>query len=145
MHICTVTVYLHSWVYILHIFTPTNVGVFLPKMCKTCTFFYIHCYCSCAYYYFINFIISNFFSLYSLCAKRTQSQTSLLLIFFFLRYRQTHPHRQINTKIHKYTHTNKPTKREREISVGVGCLWIGGSVLAVEIGACGSTESVIMG
>ena len=40
MHICMVTVHSHSRVYILHIFTPTDVGVFLPKMCKTCTFFY---------------------------------------------------------------------------------------------------------
>ena len=43
----TVTVYIytvtvaHEYIYtFLYIFTPTNVGVFLLKMCKTCTFFY---------------------------------------------------------------------------------------------------------
>ena len=40
VHICTVAVHLHNQVYILHIFTPTNVGLFLPKLCKICTFFY---------------------------------------------------------------------------------------------------------
>jgi len=44
----------HGNVYtILHIFTPTDVGVFLLKMCKICTFFYfkrlyVDC-CGCFY------------------------------------------------------------------------------------------------
>ena len=56
----------------------------------------------------------TFFSLSSPCAKQTQSQTSPLLIFFFLRYTQTHSHRQINTEIHKYTYMDKPIPRERD-------------------------------
>ena len=40
VHICTVTVHLHNRVYILHNFTSTDVGIFLLKLCKICTFFY---------------------------------------------------------------------------------------------------------
>ena len=40
---------------------------------------------------------------------------------------KTYLHRKIITKIPKHTHTDKPT--ERQISVGVGHLWIGGLVL----------------
>ena len=55
--------------------------------------------------------------------------TSPLLVFFFLKYTQTHPHRhkKIITEIHKHTHADKPTKRQ--IGASVGRLWIGGLVL----------------
>ena len=62
----------------------------------------------------------TFFSLSSPCAKRTQSQTSPLLIFFFLRYTQTHPHTNtsIQTNQHRDTqthpHTNKPTRTNQQ-------------------------------
>ena len=86
---------------------------------------YIHGYYSYVYYYFINFTFCTFFSLSSSCKMNSVSD-SPLLILFFLRYTQTHPHGQTN--------------KEREISVDVGRLWIGGSELVVEIEVCGSTE-----
>ena len=51
---------------------------------------------------------------------------------------QIYLHRQINTEIYKHIHGQ--TNKEREISVDVGRLWIGGSELVVEIEVCGSTE-----
>ena len=75
----------------------------------------------------------TFFSLSSPCAKRTQSQTSPLLIFFFLRYTQTHPHKHIHKDKSTQRYTNTPTQtnqhKEREIGVGVSIgrldQWVG--------------------
>ena len=47
---------------------------------------------------------------------------------------QIHPHGQTNTK------REREREREREIGVGVGHLWIGGSVLMAKIRVCGSME-----
>ena len=94
-------------------------------MCySNCT--YMHGYYRCVSYYFINFTFAPFFSLSSSCT--TNSVTSPLLIFFFLKHTQTHPHtNKIAIEIHKHTHTDKPI--ERQIDASVDRLWINGSVL----------------
>ena len=74
----------------------------------------------------------HLFSLSSLCT--TNSVTSPLLIFFFLRCSQTHPHTNTSTQInqHKDTqthpHTNKPTRTNQQrdksmLDQNDQCLW----------------------
>ena len=75
---------------------------------------YMHGYCKCVFYYFINFTFAPFFSLFSPCT--TNSMTSPLLIFFFLRYRQTHPHINTSTQTNQHrdtrTHPHEQTNKE---------------------------------
>ena len=81
----------------------------------------------------------TFFSLSSPCKTNSVSDFSSPHLLFPQIHTntptQTHPHRQINTKIHKHTHTDKPTKRQ--IGASVGCLWISGSILvALDQSSC---------
>ena len=88
----------------------------------------------------------HLFSLSSLCT--TNLVTSPLLIFFFLRCSQTHPHTNTSTQInqHKDTqthpHTNKPTRTNQQrdksmLGQNDQCLW-NDRCLTGTIEACGS-------
>ena len=127
---------------------------------------YIYTFATVTVYTIILLISHLFFSL--LRAKQTQSQTSPLLVFFFLRYTQTHPHKHIHTDKSTLRYTNAHTRtnqqRDRSVLVLVACgsvdrcwwrqirvhastemgLDTCGSVLVAKISACGSTKCVLM-
>ena len=81
-----------------------HISLFKTDICYS-NHAYMRGYCKCVSYYLINFMFAPFFSLSSLCT--TNSVTSPFLIFFFLKYTQTHPY------------TNKPTwtNQQRDKSV----------------------------
>ena len=117
----------------------TNFTHFIPKIFHINPSKTMNIY-TFATVYIIILLISHFAPFFSLFSMQNKL-TSPLHIVFFLRYTQTqtHPHPNTSTQTNQHretnTNTNSPTHKhnhavkpiERQISSGVGRLWIGDS------------------